>query len=244
MKADRDRDTSESRMQATFATSPAGITFLDHRSGNILDANPAFCNALGYSADELRERNILDILHPDDLGWAAAEIASAFDPTVPSLFEMEGMVPDSALLEQRFVARDGSVVWMQMSAGLVRDSAGEPAYFQSTCLDVTQRKAAEATLQSTLSLLRRTGEDRQRLMTSLVQAQQHQTEAAADLHHHVTQVLAGSALELERLAAADLDGDIAQRVDLTRAAVRKALDELLVVTERRGGHASIVEESA
>ncbi|HXA43213.1 MAG TPA: PAS domain S-box protein [Candidatus Solibacter sp.] len=233
LRADRDREASESRMHATFTSSPAGILFVDPKTGAILDANPAFCNALGYSAAELQERTVLDILHADDVDLAATEMAGVFDPAIESQMSLEGMVPESALFEQRFIARDGSVVWMQLSAGVVRDSSGEPAYFQSTCIDVTERKAAETTLQSTLSLLRRTGEDRQRLMASLVQAQQEQNKAAGELHHHVTQVLAGSALELERLAGSDLDAATAERLEASRAAMSKALEELRAATDRR-----------
>ncbi len=231
-------------MHSTFTSSPAGILFVDPKTGAILDANPAFCNALGYSAAELQERTVLDILHADDVERAATEMAGVFDPAIESQMPLEGMIPESALFEQRFIARDGSVVWMQLSAGVVRDSSGEPAYFQSTCIDVTERKAAETTLQSTLSLLRRTGEDRQRLMASLVQAQQEQNKAAGELHHHVTQVLAGSALELERLARSDLNAATAERLEASRAAITKALDELRVATDRRAGAAAAAVERA
>jgi PAS domain S-box-containing protein len=235
LQADRDRMSSEARLHDTFATSPAGIIFIDHRDGNLLDANPAFCNALGYSAEELRERNVLDILHPDDLAWAGREIAAFLDPAIESEFAVGGVAPDSALLEQRFIARDGSMVWMQMSAGLVRDSSGEPAYFQSTCIDITERKTAEATLQSTLALLRRTGEDRQRLMLSLMRAQQEQSESANELHHHVTQVLVGSALELGRLGSIVADADSARSIEQTQATVQGAITDLRDATDRRQG---------
>jgi signal transduction histidine kinase len=118
---------------------------------------------------------------------------------------------------------------------VVRDSEGEPRYFQSTCIDVTERKAAEATLQSTLSLLRKTGEDRQRLMTSLVQAQHEQSKDANNLHEHVTQVLVGSALELDRLATVTADPESARRIELTRDAVNAAVTELRDATDRRRG---------
>ena len=244
LHSDRERVVSETRLHSTFASSPAGIIFIDPSSGGILDANPAFCNAVGFSAADLRERTVLDVLHADDIEWAATQIAAVLDPAPVAEVGIEGPIRDSALFEQRFIARDGSVVWMQMSAGLVRGTDGEPAYFQSTCIDITERKAAEATLQSTLSLLRRTGEDRQRLMASLVQAQQEQTRAAGELHHHVTQVLAGSALELERLAEAAGDSETGPRLESTRAAIEKALEDLRAVTDRRAsGVASAVERA-
>jgi hypothetical protein len=135
--------------------------------------------------------------------------------------------------EQRFVAKDGAVIWMQLSASMVRDARGEPSYFQATCIDVTERKTAETTLQSTLSLLRRTGEDRQRLMRSLMRAQQEQTESANHLHHHVTQVLVGSALELGRLGSLVTDADTARSIEQTRAAVEGAVADLRSATDRR-----------
>jgi PAS domain S-box-containing protein len=225
LQADRDRLSSEARLQDTFATSPAGIIFIDPRNGTILDANLAFCETLGYQADELRSLGVLDIVHPDDIEWAATEIASAGTPGSAN--------PDQLRFEQRFVAKDGAVVWMQLSASLVRDSAGEPSYFQATCIDVTERKTAETTLQSTLSLLRRTGEDRQRLMRSLMRAQQEQAESANHLHHHVTQVLVGSALELERLGSLAADADTARSIEQTRAAVEGAVADLRSATDRR-----------
>ena len=229
LQANRDRLAGEGRLQATFLTSPAGIIFIDHRNGRILDANPAFCEALGYNASELQGLSVVDIIHPDDLEWAASQIASA----ATSGLSKPDSTPAEARFEQRFVTKGGRTVWMQLSASLVRDSEGEPRHFQSTCIDVTERKAAEATLQSTLSLLRKTGEDRQRLMTSLVQAQHEQSKDAGNLHEHVTQVLVGSAIELERLATVTTDPESARRIELTRIAVSEAVTELRDATDRR-----------
>jgi PAS domain-containing protein len=234
LQADRDRRAGEDRLQATFRTSPAGIILIDPGNGKILDANPAFCEAVGYDADELHGRSVVDIVHPDDLEWAASQMASAAaaSAAAPGLNGVDS-TPGNGRFEQRLVAKDGRTVWMQLSASLVRDSEGEPRYFQSTCIDVTERKAAEATLHSTLSLLRKTGEDRQRLMTSLVQAQHEQSKDASNLHEHVTQVLVGSALELDRLAAVTADPDSARRIESTRVAVSGAISELRDATDRR-----------
>ena len=46
-------------------------------------------------------------------------------------------------LEYRFIARDGSTVWLQDSFTIVRDEDGRPWYSQGFALDVTGRKAAE-----------------------------------------------------------------------------------------------------
>jgi PAS domain S-box-containing protein len=231
LHADRDRLAGEERLQATFLTSPAGIIFIDHRNGKILEANPAFCESVGYDAGELRGLSVVDIVHPDDLDWAVSQIASAATAGVSNV----DSPPGDARFEQRFNTKDGRTVWMQLSASLVRDSEGEPRYFQSICIDVTERKAAETTLQRTLSLLRKTGEDRQRLMTSLVQAQREQSKDASNLHEHVTQVLVGSALELDRLATVTADPESARRIELTRLAVSGAITELRDATDRRRG---------
>jgi PAS domain S-box-containing protein len=50
------------------------------------------------------------------------------------------------VIEYRMIARDGRVVWFRDEATLVRDEAGEPAFWQGVMMDITQRREAEAGL--------------------------------------------------------------------------------------------------
>ena len=80
-------------------------------------------------------------MHPDDRLAAR----SAF----------QGIVDDgesSLRFEHRFVAREGEVRWVDVSASLVRDSDGHKSFVVTMVQDVTQRKEAEAALLSQAEL--------------------------------------------------------------------------------------------
>ena len=46
-------------------------------------------------------------------------------------------------LETRCLRKDGSVVWLHLSVGLIRDDAGAPAYELAVIEDISQRKLLE-----------------------------------------------------------------------------------------------------
>ena len=50
-------------------------------------------------------------------------------------------------MEKRYVRRDGSVVWANLTVSLVRDAAGEPQYFISAVEDIDSRKRTEQDLR-------------------------------------------------------------------------------------------------
>ena len=54
----------EEHYHTLFNFSPSGI-LLEDEKGQILDANPAFCQSLGYDREELVGKNVAIILHPD-----------------------------------------------------------------------------------------------------------------------------------------------------------------------------------
>src|SRR5579864_4452436 len=105
---------SEARFRAIFEGAPFGIAVADMQ-GRVLTANPALQAILGWSDDEMRGRVIVaELAHPDD----AEESASKF-------MELAEGRSDRYEVEQRFFARDGSVMWAQVAMALVRDTEGK-----------------------------------------------------------------------------------------------------------------------
>ena len=80
------------------------------------------------------------ITHRDDLGNDLAEIYRMLSGEILT-----------CQLEKRFIHKLGHDVWASSSASLVRDAQGEPLHFIFQIQDITERKRAEAAIQ-TLSL--------------------------------------------------------------------------------------------
>ena len=59
--------------------------------------------------------------------------------------ERSARTGESFLMEYRFLAKDGSVVWVLDHASLIsRTETGDPSSFQGVMLDITARKDAES----------------------------------------------------------------------------------------------------
>src|SRR4051794_5174642 len=126
---------SEERFRGTFENAAVGIGHR-HLEGRFLRVNQKFCSIVGYSREELLQKTMQDITHPDDLD-AGADLAGAL---------LRGESPGFSL-EKRYVRRDGSPVWVELSVSLQRDAAGKPDYFIGIVQDISERKRLEGELR-------------------------------------------------------------------------------------------------
>lgn len=126
----------EKRLQTIFRAAPIQIAIADLQ-GRFLDTNPAMQAMLGYSADELRGLPHTAVTHPDD--------ASAYAQLDQELREGKR---DRFRVEKRYLRKDGQVVWGDLSASLVRDSAGKPQFVIGMVMYITDRKHIEEELQA------------------------------------------------------------------------------------------------
>ncbi|MDB5308151.1 MAG: domain S-box protein [Gemmataceae bacterium] len=125
---------SEERFRGTFENAAVGIAHAD-AAGRFLRVNEKFCAIVGYPREELLHRTVQDITHPDDL-------AASIEPYTATL---SGESPGFRL-ENRYLHKDGSLVWVELFASLQRDAAGRPVYTIVIIQDVSERKRLEAEL--------------------------------------------------------------------------------------------------
>ena len=201
---------SEERFRAILSQATAGIIRKD-ATGKLLFVNQAFCNLLDYTEAELNGKTIWQLTYPDDV----EENKRLYN----RLME-EGI---SFKLEKRLLARDGSILWTDVSVSPILDAEGKPQSAVSVYVDITGRKQAEAALQQLNLQLesrveRRTAQLQeshrhlQELSKRLVEVQEEERRAIArELHDSVGQSL--SALNLNLVMIRDqLSGDSSQRV--------------------------------
>lgn len=139
-EAKRDQVDALARFQATFAGALTGMLLMD-LDGRIIDSNPAIQQLLGHSFGELERRRISEFVHRDDRDKSR----SAFRRMIA-----EG--ESSLRLQHRLVARDGEILWVDVSVSLVPDSDGHKSFAITMIQDITQRKKAETALLSQAAL--------------------------------------------------------------------------------------------
>ena len=103
--------------------------------------NRSLCDLLGFREEELLEFDFQAITHRDDLGKDLAHI-----------YRMLAGEMLTCQLEKRYIHKHGHEVWALSSASLLRDAQGDPLHFIFQIEDITERKRAEAAIQ-TLSLV-------------------------------------------------------------------------------------------
>jgi len=91
---------------------------------------------LGYSEAELIGRTVKEISHLDDRDQTDAERA-----------RMRAGEVSSVQFEKRYLRKNDSVLWVNLTVALARNAQGEPQYEIAIMEDITERKEREATLQ-------------------------------------------------------------------------------------------------
>jgi two-component system sensor histidine kinase UhpB len=163
---------SEEEGRVTFEQAAMGIAHLG-TDGRWLRVNDKLCAIVGYEREELLKMTFQDITHSDDLKKDLHYVRQL----------MSGQIKTYSR-EKRYLRKDRSLVWVNLSVSLVRSAAGEPRHFLSVIEDITARKRAEAALHD--------------LSGRLIHAQeQERTRLAKELHDGLSQNLALLAVELE-----------------------------------------------
>jgi PAS domain S-box-containing protein len=122
---------SEQRLRATHDRAFAGIAEVDP-TGRFIRANARFLELSGYTADELPDLTLSTITHPDDV---AADV-ERFEALVGGKIE-------TYQLEKRFIRKDRSLLWVAISASMVRDEDGRALYGIRVVQDISDLKRAE-----------------------------------------------------------------------------------------------------
>jgi PAS domain S-box-containing protein len=125
---------SEERFRDAFEFAAIGMALVAP-DGHFLRVNRSLCRIVGYTSGELLATNFQAITHPDDLDEDLGHVRQMLDGSL-SHFHMD----------KRYIHKDGHIVWVLLSASLVRDAGGQPLYFVAQIEDISGRTVAEARL--------------------------------------------------------------------------------------------------
>jgi PAS domain S-box-containing protein len=139
---------SEIRFRGTFEQAAVGIAHTEAATGHFIRINQKYLDIVGYTRPELLGRHFQEITHPDD-------VLLDLEYTEQLL---NGEISTYAM-EKRYLRRDGSPVWVNLTVSLVRKPSGEPVYFIPVIEDISERKQAEAALAQQAAELERSNQD-------------------------------------------------------------------------------------
>ena len=122
---------SEERFRRVFEEGPLGLALVG-KDFHFLKVNGALCQMVGYSEAELLQMSFADITHPDDLGANVELAEKLFKHEIP-LYQ----------LQKRYVRKNGEIVWIKLTASVIRDQRDEALYGLGMIEDMTEIKRAQ-----------------------------------------------------------------------------------------------------
>ncbi len=133
---------SEERFRATFEQAAVGIRHAEPE-GRFVRVNQKFCDIVGYTREELLEQTFQGITHPDDRAVELEYVGLLLAGEI-----------ETYSLEKRYLHKKGTLVWVQITASVIRTAQGDPKYFLGVVQDISARKAAESALRDSEAQLR------------------------------------------------------------------------------------------
>ena len=131
VEAQRVLQESEERFRRVFEEGPLGLALVgkDYR---FLKVNGSLCEMVGYPEAELVRKTFTDITHPDDV---EADIDLA-----EQLFKCQ--IPFYRI-QKRYLKKTGEIIWINLSASVIRDHHGEPLYGLAMVENITEVKRTQ-----------------------------------------------------------------------------------------------------
>ena len=123
---------SEIKFEAIFDQAAVGIAHVDSVTGNFIEINNQFCRLLGYSQQEMKDKNFQSITHPDDLGVDLLSLKKL----------VSGEIKEYNL-EKRYFTKSGTIIWVYLSVSALFKKGEKLTSLISIVEDITLKKEAE-----------------------------------------------------------------------------------------------------
>jgi diguanylate cyclase (GGDEF)-like protein/PAS domain S-box-containing protein len=134
-QAEQELRKSEQLFRNVLENAPIGMALVA-LDNHFKQVNQAFCRIAGYTWEELMALTTSDITHPDD--------NKSYQTIVQRLKDGE---IDAYEIEKRYLHKDGTIVWVQLTASLLRNESGKPYQIIKQVQDITGRKQLEFDLE-------------------------------------------------------------------------------------------------
>jgi PAS domain S-box-containing protein len=129
----------EQRLDAIFEQAAVGVGTIDITTQRFIEVNGKYCTITGLTKERMLATEFGEITHPDDRRVS-----------LESYRRLRSGEISECNLEKRYVQPDGTVVWVNLSASLLRKPDGSPGWVLAIVEDISGRKRAEENYLSEL----------------------------------------------------------------------------------------------
>ncbi len=138
---------NEEHFHKIFEEGPLGMAIigLDYR---FVKVNIKLCQMLGYTEQELTGLTFLDITHTDDIDMDVKLAHQVFIGEIPYYN-----------IEKRYIKKNREILWINLTASVIRDESGKPLYGLAMIEDITDHKILHEKSQKQAEELRTLYED-------------------------------------------------------------------------------------
>ena len=141
-----------SHLLALYENAPVGIVACS-LDGRYIHVNAEFCRITAYQKHELPGLDIHALTNSSDLDRETGVYSELISGSVPFYS-----------IEQRYVRKNGAMIWVGIIRSVVRDGNGNPLYTIGVVLDITHRKAVQEILRKSEATLQQKNIDLEKLV--------------------------------------------------------------------------------
>lgn len=215
---------SESLFPLAMRYAPIGMAVVDV-DGQWREVNAALAQMLGYTVQDMRGMTFQQVTHPDDFGTDVDHVRKLLDDEISSYS-----------LRKRYIHRDGSTVWADLHATLLRGDDGTPLCFIAQMLDVTDSVRSHAAESQLLAQLNRSNEDLRRF----AYVASHDLQAPLRTVGGFTEVLLGS---LDPATMTDEQLTMARNITEGVSKMQRLIRDLLAYSRIDSNHRDVQDVS-
>lgn len=226
------RRTDEKKYRKIFEQNAVGICFSDLR-GKFLSVNQWFCDKIGYNMDEWTKLGWYDITHPEDI-----------DKDQEMMLKILCDKEQSYQIEKRYITRERKILWVNLTASLVRDHDGNPDYFIGIISDISNIKKTEEELREKNKLYLDASFKARKLSLEAQEASRAKSEFLSNMSHELRTPLNGIIGFADLLKGTDLDEEQKEYLDyvnISAQSLLKIISDILDFQRIESGRLKICE---
>ena len=123
---------NELKFKTIFDQATIGFVIIDAHTGDFIDANYKYCEMLGFTLDEIKEKGVRSITHPDDVAKTLKNIKKL----------NQGKITEY-VSEKRTLTKTGDYIWVNLTVSPLWETNEKPTTLIAFIQDITKNKASE-----------------------------------------------------------------------------------------------------